>query len=174
MRVSIMGIEDIRGIDVSYSFICDRRLWLSLHGDIIIDGSEYIYEGKNLEEFRKKPGYIQMKIGRNKLDSIEIKDEVTIIHEFKRGRKAILPDIMQVSHYINLYQSTTGREAMGIIHLSSRKTEIVKLNPDILYKLNNSYKKILKLQEEEIAPPPVKNNYCFRGCSLVEFCWGDP
>ncbi len=168
-----MNIMDIRGIDVSYSFICDRRLWISLHGDVISDGSEFIYEGKNLESFRKVQGFVQIKIGRNKMDSVEIREDCTIIHEFKRGKKAILPDIMQLAHYMNIYKQLTGKNVKGVIHLSSRKTVPVELDFNILNDLHKAYSKIEKLSHDELPPSPVKNNYCFRGCSLVEYCWGE-
>jgi len=168
-----MNPEEFRGTDVSYSFICNRRLWFSLHGDVITDGSEFIYEGKHLEDFRKKRGYVQIKIGRNRLDSVEIRDGLSIIHEFKRGRRVILPDIMQVSHYINAYQQHTGRRAIGIIHLSSRKTETVELTESLRNMLIETYGKIIAHSNMTAPPPPVKNGYCFRGCSLVELCWGE-
>jgi CRISPR-associated exonuclease Cas4 len=167
-----MNILDIRGIDVSYSFICDRRLWLSLHGDVISDGSEFVYEGKNLESLRKIDGYVQIKIGRNRMDKVEIRDDYIIIHEFKRGRKAILPDIMQVAHYINIYKQFTEKNVKGLIHLSSKRTVPVELDLNILNELNKAYLKIEKISYDEFPPPPVKNYYCFRGCSLVEYCWG--
>ncbi len=174
MNNTILGIREIRGTDVSYSFICDRRLWLSLHGDVISDGTEFIYEGKNLEGMRRKIGYSQVSIGRNKIDGLEIRGNVIILHEFKRGKKLILPDIMQTLHYMLLLKEQTSKEILGKVHLSSRKIFEIKIQDDLIKLLNEGYKKINELTYKSEIPKATKNGYCFSGCSFVEFCWGNP
>ena len=148
MNNTILGIREIRGTDVSYSFICDRRLWLSLHGDVISDGTEFIYEGKNLEGMRRKIGYSQVSIGRNKIDGLEI-----------RG---------------NVIKEQTSKEILGKVHLSSRKIFEIKIQDDLIKLLNEGYKKINELTYKSEIPKATKNGYCFSGCSFVEFCWGNP
>ncbi|PYB67552.1 hypothetical protein DMB44_08595 [Thermoplasma sp. Kam2015] len=167
-----MRPEEYRGTDVSYSQICDRRLWLSLHNIYISDGNEFIKEGKYLSEVRKHPGYRSVRIGSNVIDNLEImSDGSMIVHEYKRGRRALKADLLQVAHYLNCLLEIYGKEATGVLHLSgSRKTVTISLN-DYLDDLDRAYLLIDTMRSAEI-PKARRNPFCRRGCSFVEFCWG--
>lgn len=168
-----MNPENIRGIDVSYALICDRRLWLSLHGDIIKDGTEYIYEGKYLNDKKRKYGLSQLRIGSNVLDYVKISDSKYVIHEFKRGKRLLDADIYQISHYMYILKRLLKIDVEGYIHLlGSKKVIKINLNNDLINNLNKLYQKIEKMKLTEI-PQPIKNSFCFSGCSFVEFCWGN-
>lgn len=164
--------EEIRGIDVSYARICERRLWISLHSDVITDGTEYVYEGKYLSEKKRKLGFSELTIGRNRLDSVTFKTGETVIHEFKRGSRLLDCDALQTAHYINLLERADFQSVYGIVHLLGSKTTIrISLDFKTLSRLEDTYSLIENMKDKKI-PKPVKNRFCFSGCSLVEFCWG--
>lgn len=161
-----------RGTDVSYSQICDRRLWLSLHNIFITDGNEYVKEGRYLSEARIHPGYKKIQVGSNVIDNIEfLGDGSVVVHEFKRGRSPLMADKLQLAHYLNCISWAYGLNGYGILHLTgSRKTFVLRLN-EYSNDLENAYSKIDTLYYHDI--PPVRRNwFCRRGCSYVEFCFG--
>ncbi len=167
-----MNPENIRGIDVSYAMICDRRLWFSLHGDIIKDGTEFIANGKYLNDKNRKYKYKQIKIGRNIIDYVEVIGKKYIIHEYKRGRNLLDADLFQIAHYMYLLKRNDIYEVEGYVHLlGSKDIKKVELNDKIIKMLQDIYKKIEFMYESDM-PSLKKNNYCFKGCSMVEFCWG--
>lgn len=165
--------EEIRGTDVSYARICQRRLWISLHSDVITDGTEHVYEGKFLSERKRKAGFSEVTLGRNRLDSVSISENETCVHEFKKGRHLLECDRIQVAHYINLLQRAGFHNVYGVVHLlGSRDVAKIFLDPETWVTLHETYRLIEEMKLKKI-PTPVRNSFCFSGCSLVEFCWGD-
>ncbi len=165
--------SSIRGTDVSYVSICERRAWLSVHEIYIEDGTEFIKLGKYSNDIQRNYGYSQVSIGRNKIDYMQFKqDGKCIIHEFKRGRKVISADINQLSHYMNIANQNGIQIDHGEIHLlGSKKIHYVSFPLENLDSLKEKYKKIIALKDSAI-PPAKRNYFCSHGCSYVEFCWG--
>lgn len=165
--------ESYRGTDISYVSICSRRAWLSLHEIYITDGTEYVKLGAYSNEIQRKFGYSQVSIGRNKIDYVQrLENGKLIIHEFKRGRKVIEADILQLTHYMFISNINGASIDHGEIHLlGSRK--IVKLGfpNEYLGQLKRMYREIDSLMTSEI-PRRARNYFCSHGCSYVEFCWG--
>ncbi|MGP6239339.1 Dna2/Cas4 domain-containing protein [Cuniculiplasma sp. SKW4] len=165
--------ENYRGTDVSYVSICRRRAWLSLHEISITDGTEFVKLGEYENDRERQYGFSQVTIGRNKIDYLKIeKDGKCTIHEFKRGRKVIDADIFQLSHYMKVASDAGFEVSHGEIHLLGSK-KIVSLDFPIKNEsdLIEKYKTIDQLKESKI--PKAEKNFCFHGCSYVEFCWGD-
>ncbi|WP_188681091.1 Dna2/Cas4 domain-containing protein [Thermogymnomonas acidicola] len=172
MGVERLRPEEIRGTDVSYSQICDRRLWLSVHNIYITDGTEFVMEGKYLAENREHPGFSRVKVGSNVIDNLEIlPDGTALVHEYKRGRKALKADVLQLAHYLNCLLSGYGVEARGILHLTGSRKVVEIALPEHLQELQEAYRKIESMTVSEI-PQAKRNWFCRRGCSYVEFCWG--
>lgn len=161
-----------RGTDVSYAAICARRAWLAIHEVYITEDSDYVAEGKYISERSRKTGSSQLQIGRNRMDNIELSKEEQVIHEYKRGRKILKADEMQLIHYMNCLKSRSSKKVRGILHLlSSKNTVEIRVTEKSLSDLNNIYETIEMLQISEV-PKPSKNRFCFRGCSFRDFCWG--
>lgn len=166
--------SSIRGTDVSYLSICERRAWLSLHEIFIEDGTEFIKLGKYSDEVQRNYGYSEISVGRNKIDYVQLNsDGKCIIHEFKRGRKVISADINQVSHYMNIAEKNGFKIDHGEIHLlGSKKIYHISFPLENIDSLKSIYQRIRELKSSTI--PSVKRNYfCSHGCSYIEFCWGN-
>lgn len=164
--------ESYRGTDISYVAICKRRAWLSLHEIYITDGSDFVKIGAFKSEIKRKYGYSEMSIGRNKLDYIEdLQNGKTVIHEFKRGRKGIEADVLQLTHYMQI-ASIRGLEVdHGELHLlESKKVECIQFPNQFVEKVDRKYHELDDLLVSEI-PSAKRNYYCKHGCSYVEFCW---
>lgn len=165
--------EMYRGTDISYSTICPRRAWLSIHEIFITDGTEYVKLGVYTNDIQRKFGYSQVSIGRNKLDYIQLmNDNTVIIHEFKRGRKIIEADILQLTHYMMIASYNGYNVKHGEIHtLGSREIKKLGFPNEYVETLKGKYTEIDELEKSSI-PKPKKNFFCLNGCSYVEFCWG--
>lgn len=168
-----MDPSNYRGTDISYVSICLRRAWLSLHEIYITDGTEFVKLGSYSNKINRNYGYSQVTIGRNKIDYLQFLDSgKCIIHEFKRGRKVIDADKFQISHYMNISNSSGLKVDRGEIHLlGSKKIVKIKFPLENEAELNEKYCLIENLKEVKI-PEAKRNFFCFRGCSYVEFCWG--
>lgn len=145
---------------------------MSIHDFYITDNNEFIKNGEYLSERNRKYGYNQLKIGRNVIDNVEFKTDKSItVHEFKRGKRPLKGDIMQLSHYMNILELNGYKIDHGELHLlGSKKIEIIKLTDEIMKELNSIYEGIVKLKDTSI-PEPKKNYFCVHGCSYRNFCW---
>lgn len=162
-----------RGTDISYAAICTRRAWLSIHEIFITEDSDLVKEGKHLSEKSRKTGASQMQVGRNRLDNVELSGEEQIIHEYKRGRKVLKADEMQLVHYMNCLKSRSGRKVRGFLHLLSSRNSVEFFDTsERMNELRDLYKTIEQLREVDM-PDPVRNRFCFHGCSFRDFCWGE-
>lgn len=161
-----------RGTDVSYAAICRRRAWLSIHEVFITEGSDFVREGRYLSGKTRKSGTAQLQMGRNRMDNIDMSGNELVIHEYKRGRKLLKADEMQLSHYINCLKTRTDRDVKGILHmLSSKNIAEITLTNNRIDELKQIYSSIDMLRESDM-PDAVRNEFCFHGCSFRDFCWG--
>lgn len=167
------AFESYRGTDVSYVSICSRRAWLSIHEIYVTDGTEYVKLGAYANEIQRKFGYSQVSIGRNKIDYVQtLQSGKLIIHEFKRGRKTIDADILQLTHYMLIASLKGFSIDHGEIHLlGTRMIKRLDFPNEFVDIVKRKYKEIDALRTSKI--PMGKHNYfCSHGCSYVEFCWG--
>lgn len=165
--------ESYRGTDISYISICSRRAWLSLHEIYVTDGTEFVKMGAYVNETQRKFGYSEVSIGRNKLDYVQkLENGNVVIHEFKRGRKVISADVLQLTHYMLIASLKGFTIDHGEIHLiGSRKIERLDFPNEFIEALRKKYHEIDTLMASPI-PAGRHNYFCSRGCSYVEFCWG--
>jgi CRISPR-associated exonuclease Cas4 len=164
--------EEIKGTDVNYYFICTRRAWMSVHDFYIIDKNEFIQHGTYLSDKKRRYGFREVKIGKNKIDNLEMLDDgCYVVHEFKRGRKPLPGDIFQTLHYINILENRGYEIKYGLLHLLGTKVvKTVYRTNDNIEKLYNVYNELFNLKNMEM-PEPVKNYFCIHGCSYSFFCW---
>lgn len=161
-----------RGTDVSYTAICRRRAWLSIHEVFITEDSDFVREGRYLSGKTRKTGTAQLQVGRNRMDNIDLSGDELIIHEYKRGRKIQKADEMQLTHYINCLKSKSNRNVKGILHLlASKNTFEIRLTGERIAQLEQIYSTIELLHKSDM-PDAIRNGFCFNGCSFRDFCWG--
>lgn len=161
-----------RGTDVSYAAICKRRAWLSIHEIFVTEDSDFVREGKYLSSKTRKTGIGQLQVGRNRMDNIDLSGDELIVHEYKRGRKTLKADEMQLTHYINCLKSQSNRNVKGILHLlGTKNTCEISLTEERISELEQIYLTIEALRNCEM-PDAIRNGFCFNGCSFRDFCWG--
>ncbi|QRF75587.1 CRISPR-associated protein Cas4 [Thermoplasmatales archaeon] len=165
--------ESYRGTDISYVSICLRRAWLSLHEIYITDGTDFVKLGAYANEIQRKFGYSQVSIGRNKLDYVQfLPNGKLIVHEFKRGRKTIEADALQLTHYMLIASIKGFSIDHGEIHLlGARKIRKLDYPNEFVERVKIKYQEIDSLMTSGI-PIGKRNYFCSHGCSYVEFCWG--
>ena len=147
--MKMIDISTIKGTDVNYYFICKRRAWMSIHSFYIIDKNQFVEHGSFLSNIDRRYGYKSIRIGQNEIDNLEINNKGNyIVHEFKRGHKALDGDIFQILHYIKLLENKGFKVEYGVLHLlGSNKIKVIKEDSDLELKLENAYKSIINLKK---------------------------
>ncbi len=169
----MIDVKSIKGTDINYYFICRRRAWMSIHSFYVIDKNSFVLHGSFLSSKKRNTGYNSVRIGQNEIDNLELgEDGDYIVHEYKRGYKALDGDIFQILHYMNLLEISGYKVGDGLLHLlGSKKIVKVQENKDLLDRLKSAYSDIEILKYEKM-PEPVRNYFCKHGCSYTYFCWG--
>ena len=157
------------GTQISYYFVCHRKLWLFSHGIKMEHTSDIVYQGKIIgeESYNRRISEI------NLFDTIVLDgfDPVNgIIHEVKKSRRMDKAHIWQVKYYL-YYLKSLGIEAKGEIDypLLKRK-EHVDLTEQDIHRIDDILSNIKIILNEPSPPKSGKLNIC-KKCSYYEFCF---
>lgn len=161
----------ITGVQISYYFICHRKLWLFKHNIKMEYEDQNVQIGKHLHEDRyprdKKNVSILNTIN---VDFVKIGDEI-IIHEIKKSKKMEKAHEYQLYFYLDFLRRH-GVDAKGEINYPLlRRTQSLELNDDIIHELENIYDEIHEIVTGSL--PPVEKKKICKKCAYYEFCFGD-
>ncbi len=172
MKSELMMIkEKITGVDVSYYFICHRKLWLFSHNIQMENENQNVQIGRQLHEDR----YKRQKKDITILDTINIdflkKEEQIVIHEIKKSKKMEKAHKYQMYFYLD-FLLLHGVEAKGELNypLLNQKVSL-ELTDEIRLELEEIYREIKTIVSGAL-PDKKKKNYCTK-CAYYEFCFCD-
>ncbi|RZN63106.1 CRISPR-associated protein Cas4 [Methanonatronarchaeum sp. AMET6-2] len=161
---------EVTGVEVSYYFICNTKLWLFHHNIEMENEHENVKIGKQLHKERYPRVQKEVNIrNRMKLDFIEKNDQL-IVHEIKKSNKMEKSHLYQMYFYLN-YLHRHGVKVNGEIHyplLNKKKT--VKLDKEKKEKLNKVIREIKEIVSGNM-PEPKRKEIC-KKCAYEEFCFG--
>lgn len=160
----------ITGQEVSYLYICKRKLWLYRHGLRPERENINVQIGTQIqrETFSREEKEIQIgDIGV--LDWASLKNGV--IHETKKGKTPGKGDVAQVRYYMGyLNEHGINIRSAEIHYPLKRRTETVKWDAACqsqMYADIEAVRTILDMQQ----PPPVSDySYC-KSCAYQEMCY---
>ncbi|MCF6464457.1 CRISPR-associated protein Cas4 [Clostridium sp. Cult2] len=160
----------INGTLVWYYFICKREVWLMAHNiipdqdDPNIDLGRFIHENSYSRE--KK----ELSLGNVKLDILNKREGRLLIGEVKKSSKYLESAKMQLSYYL-LELKRHGLEGTGILMFPKERKRIeIKLDDELIEKLEEIERDILRICYEPFPQKPKKINFCNK-CGYREFCW---
>lgn len=156
------------GTQVSYSVICDRKLWLFTHNVKMEQQSELVKLGRLLHEhsYRGARGVMLDSIA---IDFIREGDQL-VVHEVKKSRKLEKAHEIQLAYYLYCLKEK-GVEAVGRIDYPKlRKTLNVELTAEREAEIAGILRSIPEVINSVKPPKAVKKPYC-RRCSYFEFCF---
>lgn len=165
-----MSIQNITGTEVSYLYICKRKLWLFHHGIKPENENINVQIGRHIQETTFKREEKDIPIGEvGVLDWAAFKHG--IIHETKKGKTPGKGDIAQVRYYMWWLNKNGVRIKEAQIHYPKlRKMNKVLWNEEAkkhaLQDMSGCRKIIDLIKPPEIITYP----YC-KSCAYFEICY---
>ncbi len=160
--------NDITGVEISYYFLCKRKLWLFSHNIQMEHTSEAVEMGANIHENSYKRKRREIELDGIKLDFIE--PGRGLIHEVKKSKAVESSHIWQLKYYIyrlkNLGVLFTGKIDYPLI----RRTEDVVLEDEDEKEIVSILGEISRVKSFA-APPSGKMSGICKKCSYYEFCF---
>lgn len=161
------------GTQISYYFICHRKLWLFVNQIDMEQTSDIVSIGKFISESTYEREKHEILISDEEDDIvIDFYDSKNrIIHEVKKSDKMEETHIWQVKFYISVL------EKKGIIGVTG-EIDYPKLRQKIKVELTDKDRSELKLIKEniikiissEVAPDVINKSFC-KKCSYYELCY---
>ncbi|MDF1612366.1 CRISPR-associated protein Cas4 [Stygiobacter electus] len=161
------------GTQISYYFICHRKLWLFVNQIDMEQTSDIVSIGKFISESTYEREKHEIHISDEEDDIvIDFYDSKNrIIHEVKKSDKMEETHIWQVKFYISVL------EKKGIIGVTG-EIDYPKLRQKIKVELTDKDRSELKLIKEniikiissEVAPDVINKSFC-KKCSYYELCY---
>lgn len=160
---------DIGGVHVKYLLHCPRQLWLYSRGYRPEAGNEQVAFGEAVDE-TTYPRRHDIDLGQAKIDWVEVG---AIVHEVKSSRKPSEAHAAQVRHYCLLLARRGVTVRGGVVHYPLiRRT----LQVDWDDQARQSAEQVESEAHQVIATPTIPERLSWpqcRGCSYLDYCWGD-
>lgn len=167
-----MGRENVQvtGTLMWYYYICRREVWLMAHHVTPEQDNSYIDLGRFIQETTYSRNRKEVQVGHLKFDLVRKRDGQIVIGEVKKSSSYEQSAIMQLALY--LYElRELGIEAQGELLFPEEKKRInVTLTPELVKKVEEAKREILRIIYLDMPPKPVKVKYC-RKCAYGDFCW---
>lgn len=165
------GMKRITGTQVSYYFLCHRKLWLFSHHITFEHENEDVKIGKQVNQERYSRERKEVNVDQTiSIDFIKGKNGA-VVHEIKKSNKMEESHTWQLLYYL-YYLKTKMVLATGVINypLLNKKVEItLDLKTENI--LERALADIRNLLNGKL-PSPVMMSFC-KKCAYFEFCFGD-
>ena len=161
---------NITGTDISYLFICKRKLWFRNHSIIAEHESDTVSMGKLIHETSYEREKKEIELDSIKIDFLDLKDEV--LYEVKKSDSFEEAHRWQVLYYLFTLKKRGVNCIKGEIDYPKQKKCVeVFLTPELENELIETIKEIEKVVILPQPPPvSVKFSLC-KKCSYFELCY---
>ncbi|MBU7600235.1 CRISPR-associated protein Cas4 [Streptomyces sp. P38-E01] len=157
------------GIHIKYFHHCPRQLWLYARGYRPEQRSELVAFGEVVDDttFTRRR---DVDLGEAKIDWVTAG---AIVHETKSSRAPSPSHAAQVRHYCLLLERRGVSVRGGTVHYPLiRRTTDVPWGADARAEAETSEEQARAVIAAAEAPARLKRSAC-RGCSYLDYCWGD-
>lgn len=159
----------IGGVHIKYLTHCPRQLWLYARGYRPEHRSDTVAYGEAVDETtytRRR----DIDLGEAKVDWVTTG---AVIHETKSSRKPSPQHETQVRHYSLLLERRGVNVTGGIVHYPLiRRTITVTWNAAARADAEAAEHHARTVIAAHQPPPRLDRRQC-RGCSYIDYCWGD-
>lgn len=161
-------IHSIGGVDIAYSVLCKRKLWLYKKGIGMEDESDRVLQGSVLHE-TAYPRLEKREILIDDAFKIDAFDG-EYIREVKLSSKMLESDKLQMLFY--LYQlSLRGINKKGLLsYTKEKKTIEVILTNKEEKAIKKAIAEAYQIIDKPSPPAVIKLSYC-KSCAYYEFCY---
>ena len=169
--MSIDGEEELKyvsGTIYSYSFLCERKVWLSYHNLSMEQESELVEIGKLIDETTYKNERHNFLIDNTvNIDFLK----KNIVHEVKKSSREKQMAINQIKYYLFILKNHGFENIKGRLDVpKSKYTEEVILTEEDLENIKSNLEKIDKILKNKIIPEPINEKSCLK-CAYYELCY---
>lgn len=167
----INDVEELKyvsGTIYSYSFLCDRKVWLSYHNLSMEQESELVEIGKLIDETTYKNERHNFLI--DNIVNIDFLKK-NIVHEIKKSKKEKQMAINQIKYYLFILKNHGFESIKGKLDIpESKYTEEVILTEEDIENIKSNLERINKLLKSKNIPKPIDEKSCFK-CAYFELCY---
>jgi len=160
----------ITGTEISYLYICHRKLWLFHHGIRMESENSHVQIGKLIQEdsFSRHPKEIPIgDIGV--IDWAEFKRGV--IHETKKAKCPKDAEIAQTRYYLWWLREHNVKVNCCVIHYPrQKKTKTLEWDESMSAQVREDLKNAKEIISMEMPPEPVRSPWC-SSCAYEEYCF---
>ena len=167
-RISPLAQIEFTGTQISYYFVCKRKLWLFSRNIQFEQENEAVQIGRLIDENSYKREKKQLDIGNVKIDFF---DKKGVIHEVKKSDAIEISHIYQLKHYIWTLKQ------LGLPHVSGeidypklKKRKQVTFLPEDEAVFQSIFSGISTILKQAHPPAPVPKPFC-KKCAYYEFCF---
>jgi len=160
--------EGITGVEISYYFVCKKKLWLFAHNVQMEHTSEAVQIGAKVHENSYKRKRKEITLDGIKLDFIE--PGKGLIHEVKKSKAVENAHLWQLKYYLYRLKQL-GLDFSGKIDYPLiRKTENVYFDKSDEAGMDNILREIESIKRLDSPPPGERSGIC-KKCSYYEYCF---
>lgn len=164
----------ITGTYISYYHYCQRRLWLFAHDINMEHTSDFVAEGKLIDEKsypQRAEKFTQIAIEGIKVDFFNLTTKV--VHETKRSSSNIECDIAQLKYYLFVLERNNIEVSHGILEYPKlRKTEEIWLTEADRLDIPRWEMAARAIIAADTCPPTIVDKLC-KKCAYYEFCYAE-
>lgn len=160
----------ITGTQLSYFFVCKRKLWFFTNNIQCEQESDLVLQGRIMHENSFADEKKEYDFEGIKVDWLDLNNK--IIHEVKKSDKVEDAHIWQLKYYLYYFRKNSIGDFTGEINYPKlRKKETVKLNDDDIIYIENIVKEIEEIKSLEFAPKLDQQMKICKKCSYNDLCW---
>ena len=161
-------LKYVSGTIYSYSFLCDRKVWLSYHNLSMEQESELVEIGKFIDETTYKNERHNFLIDNTvNIDFLK----KNIVHEIKKSNKQKQMAINQIKYYLFILKNHGFEDIKGELNIpKSKYTEEVILTEEDIENIKSNLERIDKILKSKNIPGPINEKSCFK-CAYFELCY---
>ncbi|MFE7636623.1 CRISPR-associated protein Cas4 [Kitasatospora sp. NPDC057518] len=161
--------QGLGGVHIKYLRHCPRQLWLYMRGYRPEGGSDLVAFGEVVSEttFTRRR---DVDLGEARIDWVTAG---AVIHETKSSRSPSPAHDAQVRHYCLLLERRGVNVRGGTVHYP-----LIRRTTDVPW--NEEAREAAETAEDEARaviasaePPDRRTRAACRGCSYLDYCWGD-
>lgn len=164
----------ITGTYISYYHYCHRRLWLFAHDINMEHNSDFVAEGKLIDEKsypQRAEKFTQIAIEGIKVDFFNLTTKV--VHETKRSSSNIKCDIAQLKYYLFVLERNNITVSHGVLEYPKlRETEEVWLSAEDRVVIPQWEATAHAIIAQEYCPDRIEDKLC-KKCAYFEFCYSE-
>ena len=161
-------LKYVSGTIYSYSFLCDRKVWLSYHNLSMEQESELVEIGKFIDETTYKNEKHNFLI--DNIVNIDFLKK-NIVHEVKKSSKEKQMSINQIKYYLFILKNHGFEDIKGRLDVpKSKYTEEVILTEEDIKNIKSNLERIDKILKSKNIPEPINEKSCLK-CAYFELCY---